>query len=79
MQRQVEVAAMKQPGQGWPQQQPTMQPPPNVAPGFGAYPPAFWNPGMPAAFNPQCYPVFDPSGFYPAPSFGWNGNPWTLC
>jgi hypothetical protein len=60
-------------GHGWPQQQSPMQPPPDFD--FGACSGAFWNPGIPPVFNP----VFDPSGFYPAAGFGWNGSPWPFC
>ena len=55
-------------GHGWPPQQFPVQPPPD------------WNPGIPPVFNPVCFnPAFDPSGFYAAPGFGWNGSPWPFC
>lgn len=67
-------------GHGWPQQQFPMQPPPDFGLGFGPCPGSFWNPGIPPVFNPECFnPVFDPSGFYPAAGFGWNGSPWPFC
>jgi hypothetical protein len=52
----------------WQQQQIPTQ----IPPGFGVSPGPFWPPAIPPVFNPG----FDPSGFCPVPTLGWNGNPW---